>query len=98
MHPPRLAAPLRSWPLTIGPSHWPLDAAGPHGAQELAPLELGPPIRRTAPEPAEWIPVQGSPHIERNTRTGRLRTNIPARALSAPDTTPWVPPKGWPVR
>ena len=30
-----------------------------------------------AAKPAEWVPVPGSPGIEKHQATGRLRTNLP---------------------
>lgn len=40
---------------------------------------LGAPVNRPSPEPPEgrWLPVPDSPHIERNTATGRMRNVRP---------------------
>ena len=39
-------------------------------------MTLGPPIRKPAPPVPEWVPTQ-TKGIERNTKTGALRTNLP---------------------
>jgi hypothetical protein len=74
------------------------EAPGPNSRSRSPeePLKLGPPIRRIKREPPEWVPVPGSPGIERNTKTDRLRTNISPPTLPA-QPAPWRPPKGWPA-
>lgn len=39
-------------------------------------MTLGPPIRKPAPVRPEWEPTE-TKGVERNTRTGALRTNLP---------------------
>ncbi len=51
-------------------------------------MSLGPPIRKPPPEKPEWVPVEDRPGIERNTRTGQLRTNMP---LPPPPPWPFIP-------
>lgn len=53
-------------------------------------------MNKSTIEPPEWLPVPGSPGIERNTKTGRLRTNISPPPVLPPRSAPWSPPKGWP--
>lgn len=56
---------------------------------------LGRPVNRPAPVPDDgrWVPVDGSPHTQRNTATGRMR-NVRPTPPAAPVPHPWY---GWPV-
>ena len=60
---------------------------------------LGEPVNRGRPaEPAadEWQPVDGSPYIQRNTRTGMMRNVRPPPGPEFPWPWPWpnfgIPP------
>lgn len=38
-------------------------------------MSLGPPTNRPQPPKERWVPLPHNPKIERNTVTGKLRTN-----------------------
>lgn len=54
-------------------------------ADDVERYPFGAPIR-PAPEPPEgrWLPVPDSPHIERNTATGRMRNVRPTPPPEVP--------------
>ena len=44
-------------------------------------MTLGPPIRKPEPVLPEWVPVEGKPHLWRNTKTDRFEYRPPTPPL-----------------
>lgn len=55
----------------------------PHDGTQEPAQPRGSPVRKGAAERPEWEAVPGRPGLERNTRTGALRTNLPTPGTAA---------------